>query len=377
MIDTVLREDIQELLALSGPCVSIYIPTAPTGRDRLAGPVRLKNQIERAHDMLVELGRRSTLVWDLLKPLSNLVDDEKFWIHQSHGLAFFLTDDFFRVFRLRVDVPELTIVGPTFHIRPVLPCLEQEEAFILALDGQETRLIKVIGEHVEEVEIPELPRSIEDALGPEYAEKQRQMHSVGPRGQGGSVSHGAGDQGAEVKDRDLRFCQAIDRVLTHFMNGGKRPLILAADEPIAGIFRHHCHYGHLMADGIPGNPRRISRKDLALKAMPLLEVRKQEANLRLLERLEEARPALTSESSLEQILNLATQGRVEILFADPHAVTWGVMADDGRPVITPEQGPNSEDLINRAAIATLKGRGTVVEMAPPDTVIGTAALLRY
>lgn len=378
MIDTIRQEDVRELSMLEGRCVSIYIPTAATGRERLSGPVRLKNQVDRAHEMLVEQGMRSTLAIDLLKPISDLVADEKFWVHQSSGLAFFVADGFFKAFRLRIDVPELAIVGPTFHIRPLLSCMDDEEVLILALDGKETRLVKVAGDNVTLVELPDMPHSIAEALGDEYSEKQRQMHSVGPRGQGGSVTHGAGDRGADVKDRDLRFSQAVDNVITKNLNGAKTPLILAADEPILSIYRKSSHYPALLPDVIEGNPRRSSLREIAQLAAPIIAARKQDHINELLSRFEAARPRLTSETSIDQILSLANEGRIDILFTDPNALKWGVVSDDGRPIMAPEQASGTEDLINRAAIATLKSRGTVIEAAPPEVgETGAAALLRY
>lgn len=375
MNDAIVRSDIDQLMGVHGTCVSIYIPTVATGRERLESAVRLKNQLEKAHRLLVEKGMRSTIAWDLLEPGTKLHDDKEFWVEQSRGLALFFAEGFTRINRLRVAVPELTIVGTSFHIRPLLSCSEQEKAYVLALDGKDTRVLRLAGETAELIQVPDMPTSIDEAIGSEYLEKQQTAHSLGRQGM---IAHGAGDLKNEQKDRDLRFCQAVDRALVKFLNGSKAALILAADEPILSIYRRHNRYEGILEDVIAGNPRRLSVRDLASQAEPIMEKLHDQKAKHLLERYENSKPLGRAEEKLDQVLAMATAGRVDVLFTDPLALKWGFTGDDGRALLADDQAAGAEDLINLAAIETLKNSGDVIEVTTPEIhEIGVAALLRY
>ena len=79
MTDTINTEAIVRLSEVQPPCVTLHIPTSPTGRERLAGKIRLKNLAAEAEKRLVERGMRPTEARDLLKPATDLVADEHFW----------------------------------------------------------------------------------------------------------------------------------------------------------------------------------------------------------------------------------------------------------------------------------------------------------
>jgi hypothetical protein len=69
----------------------------------------------------------------LLSPAQRLVENGAFWRSQHHeqqGLAIFLAHGFDRVFQLPIAVPE-EMLGSHFHIKPLLPFLEDAAPFSL------------------------------------------------------------------------------------------------------------------------------------------------------------------------------------------------------------------------------------------------------
>lgn len=378
MADLLTKDQIRELAAVRGRCITIAIPTSPAGRDRLEGPVRLKNEIERAHAMLVAQGMRSTLAHDLLEPATRLLADQEFWMEQTQGLVILIGDGRLSILRVPVSVPEVAVVANRFHIRPLLSAVIDQEAYVLALDGKHTRLLRIEGETVEDLDVPEMPRSIEEALGPEYSEKQRQMRSLGPNSHQGSVSHGAGDRGADVKDRDLRFSQAIDRALVKFLNGSHARLILAADEPMLSIYRNASHLTSILDEPIVGSPRRATAEQLALKARSILAREREEQNRTLLDQCHTLEPMGRTEANLGKLIGAAKEGRVASLLLDRESMKWGYPDRDVLDVY-PEQQPGTEDLLNLAAIETLANGGQVVEIGEEPELVAAGAIgtLRY
>ncbi len=378
MVDLLTNDQIRELAAVRGRCITIAIPTSSAGRERLEGPVRLKNQIERAHAMLVAEGMRPTLAHDLLLPATELLPDQEFWMEQTQGLVILIGEGRQSILRLPVAVPELAVVGNHFHIRPLLLAVIDQEAFVLALDAKHTRLLRIEGEKVEEVDVPAMPHSIEEALGPEYSEKQRQMRSLGPNSHQGSVSHGAGDRGSDVKDRDLRFSQAIDRALVKFINGNHARLILAADEPMLSIYRNASHLTTILEEPIVGSPRRVTLEQLAVKARSILARERDEKIRALLDQCHTLEPLGRTEADLNKLIGAAKEGRVASLLLDRESLRWG-FTDRPALELVPEQAPGSEDLLNLAAIETLANGGQVIEVGeePELAAAGAIGTLRY
>lgn len=379
MITTITRGDIERLAGATGLCVSAYIPAAESGTGRKEGPIRLKNKLDEAHRMLVATGMRPTLAFDLLEPAAKLSRNVDFWMDVAPGVAVFLHEGEFRVYRVPYPVPELVVVGSRHHLLPLMPVLNEEAAYVLALDEQHVRLLLVNHELVRPIHVLGMPGSLAEALGPEYSEKQRQLHTVGASGRMGSVSHGAGDRAADTKDRDLRFAQAVDRALTKHLARSKAPLILAGSDPLLSVYRNASHYSHVERAAIEGSPQRKSDDDLAADARVILADlahAKEDKAMDLYFELEAMGRGLRG---VEALVPASIGGRVETLYVKATEPCWGFVKDGGAAEPCGSEQPWAEDLINRAAVETLAHGGHVRELPDhaslrEDTVVGA---LRY
>ena len=129
------REDLVGLAAeRKGPCVSIYQPADPPGREALEGPIRYKNLLDEAEDALVDGGMKRPEAHELLQQAWALHGNAEFHRAPGLGLALFATPGFFDHFRLPLDFVETVVVGDRFHIKPLLPMLTGDGRFyVLAL----------------------------------------------------------------------------------------------------------------------------------------------------------------------------------------------------------------------------------------------------
>ena len=119
-VDPITHDDLIELIeAGTAPRVSLYLPTERLWNKSKQNPARLKNLLRDATDELSERGLSQSDIDAVLEPLHELLDRERFWQHQSDGLALFASRDFLRTYRLpldfmnRVQITSLTTASST------------------------------------------------------------------------------------------------------------------------------------------------------------------------------------------------------------------------------------------------------------------------
>ena len=96
-------EELKELVEQpQGLCVSIYMPTAQLGSETQQNSVRFKNLIRQAEAELEKYESRPTNLGHFLEPAIQL-DEDDFWHHQSAGLALFISEGFFRFYRMPIN----------------------------------------------------------------------------------------------------------------------------------------------------------------------------------------------------------------------------------------------------------------------------------
>lgn len=342
----------------------------------------MKNLLRQAEDMLVTNGMRSPEAKALLEPAEKLLSRILFWRGQQDGLAVFLSPGFERFYSLPIDFPELVIVGERFHLKPLLSLLGGGEFYILALSQNQVRLLQASPFSVSEVEVEGLPGSLDEALKYDDPEKQLQFHTGTQKvtGDRAAMFHGHGVGTDDTRTNLLRFCQHVDRGLHDILRDEQAPLILAAVDYLLPIFSEASSYPHLLPAIVPGNPEDMSPEELRQQAWPLVkpyfdQTRKEaEAKYRNL--------GGTGKSShkLEEIIPAAYHGRVEVLFVAVGLQEWGFYNVQRNELQRfPEARPDTEDLLDAAAVQTLLKGGAVFAVEPeavPDSST-IAAIFRY
>ena len=136
-----LKKDLDELLANDAqPAVSLYLPTHVAGREIRQDAIRLKNLRAQEAERLRAEWRRSE-VDTFLSPVDTVVEEDDFWRHQEVGLTVFLAPSFSRVHKLPLVVTEELVVGIHFHIKSLLPILDDPGPFrLLTISTRHTRL---------------------------------------------------------------------------------------------------------------------------------------------------------------------------------------------------------------------------------------------
>ena len=217
-MDVLNREILNDLSQKSGQfLISLYMPTHRVGREMQQDPIRFKNLLSSADQLLAERGLRRPEIEDLLKGAQSLQEDSEFWQHQSDGLAIFISAGSVAYYRLPIEFEKLLVISERFHIKPLLPLLSRNgHFFVLALSQKQVRLLEGSLFSIDEIDLEDVPTSLRDALWFDDPEKQLQFHtgSVTPSHTGANPAayHGQGVSEDDTKTDLLRYSKKLMRV---------------------------------------------------------------------------------------------------------------------------------------------------------------------
>jgi len=371
------------------PCISIYMPMQKAGPEIRQNPIRFKNLIREAEERLDAMGIRHTEAVDFLQPAKEL-DTAEFWEHQDHGLAIFISPTVFRYYQLPMEFQELVVVSDQFHLKPLLHLINNDGRFyVLALSQDNVRFFEATRYSVNEVEVPNMPKSLDEALGYDETAKEGQFRIATSKGgtsnpfsQPGSF-HGQGSPDRDEHQKSiLQFFHLIDDALQEKLKHQKAPLVLAGVEYLFPIYMETNEYPHLLEEGIHVNVDIVKPEELLEQALPLVEPVFHQANQEAIERYQELAGADTGKASsdVKEIIPAAYYQRVDSLFVPVGRQLWGDFDPETMAVdFHPEPEPDDEDMLDFAAIHTLLNGGTVYAVAPeqmPEQALA-AAIFRY
>jgi hypothetical protein len=377
------KSDLDELVAKEArPAVSISMPTHVAGREVRQDPIRLKNLLGEAAARL-EGSCRKPEIEALLAPARRLVEDDRFWRHQAPGLAIFLAPGFERVFRLPIAMPEEVLVDNNFRIRPLLPLAEDWGGFwLLAISGSRARLYRGSRWHLEEWPGLDLPDGVDFVAG--ESEYEETHHGPGPGRQNAlAKSQPLGDAPPEARKAELiEFLHRVAAAVEPVVRQHPAPVILAAHPEINGNFRDTAGWDALEPEGIAANPDALGEQELHRRAAAIVAAKVEAARGEALERLHSLIGSGNGKATTipQETVAAACQGRVDTLFAADIGNLWGRFDDaTQRTLVHSAPAEGDSDLVNHAALMTLRHGGRVIAVGPAELPAphSVAAILRY
>jgi hypothetical protein len=380
--------DAKELKGLfekaDGPCASIFLPTHRAGTQTQQGPIRLKNLLRQAEEQLLGSELERDPVAEMLAPARKLLEDGFFWQHQSDGLALFLSRQVYRTYRLPLALEERVVVGKRFYVKPLLPLLSGDGRFyILAVSQKSVRLLEATHHSVRELDLRDIPETLQDAVGYDWEERSLQFHTGSPRNTGGrrpAVFHGHGGGVENGKEEIGRFFRLVDDGCLALVEDRLAPLVLAAVDYLIPIYRQVSRHPNLVEEGVEGNPQASSAKELHDKAWALVAPRFLATQRQAAQRYRERSGSGRASQDLKNVLEAAYDGRVETLFVAVDHHQWGRFDPTTRTVeCGGEVGQDGEDLLDLAAVQSLRHDATLFAVAKDEVPGGgsVAAVFRY
>jgi len=338
--DIPTRDDVDTLAAVrEHPCVSVYLSTTPLSQDADMARVELKNRLAEAVVQLRDAGTDKVRIEQLQETVDDLIEDSDFWRSLSHSLAVFATPDSVRTFRLPNRLSGALEVSDRFYLKPLLRAVTfPQAAFVLALAQNSVRLLEIGADTpVYAVAVPGLPSNVADAVGlPSISGRTQDSHIMGGRIQGG--------EGQKVRMR--QYARAIDRALRPVLSGIDLPLILAAAEPLAGIYRSVNSYPHLTGEIIPGNPEETPDEDLGHAARGILDNLYAAELDDLKDRMARRAAHGRAVTDLSDVARAATYGAVETLFVDIDQTVPGLVDEENGTITLSD----SEDAVTYGVV---------------------------
>ena len=376
------RDQLKELFQVdTAPAVSIYMETHRKGAEVAAQPLRLRAAIDEARGILA--GDGTDGVDDVLAPLEALIGDQEFWRHQADGLALFASRDFGRLYRLPVQMPDMVVVGPTFHTRPLIEFLQAPERFwVLSVTQKEVRMWEGSISEMAPVNLAVVPGSLQEALGTEVAADRLNLRS--PRGRGSApVFHGHGAGKDDTKQELEKFFRAVDAGVRELLADEIGPIILAAVDYYHPIYHSVSKLENLADEGIVGSVSGWDEGRIHAAAWPIAQKSVEDKLDVALGLWEKSYGRGKTESELAAIAHLAVAGRIRLLLTEKGRTVWGRFDKiSGDIEIIREGGADPDgdavDLLDELAEVTIQygGRALVLPGAKIPTETGIAAVLR-
>lgn len=388
------REELKELLeAPGGRAVSMYVRTRRTSSEAETNRLRFRAAVDEARDRISSDGAEADPD-GVLDPAVDLLNEEDFWRYQSDGFAAFAAPGFFRTYRLATELPNLVVVGPSFHTRPMMEYLQAPDRYwVLGLSQKSVRLWEGTKSGLTPVDLTNLPRDLLDALEYEFERDNQFLHRRKPtakrrsggRGSGGGwtpVFHGHG-VGVNDSEPELKqFFRKVDAALHEYLSDEIGPVILAAVKEYHSIYRSVSGLERLSEEGVEGNVLDWSEERVHEAAWPIARrtvLDKIDQALRL---WENAFKSGKGERDLASVAHLAVQGRIRLLLSEAGRRFWGHLDETSGDVELlreggDDPGPEAVDLANAVAEVVIRhgGRTLVLpgDRMPTDT--GVAAVL--
>ena len=388
-MDRLSKNEIKTLLEKQGGlCVSIFLPTSRGGLESQQDELRLRHQIRDTENRLLLENLRSTEIEKLLEPLNALLEDGEFWLHTIDGLAIFRTSEMFSYYRLPFSFKEQVVVSDHFYLKPLLPFLATGGRFyILALSQNSIRLLEGTRFNIQELELPEMvPANLAEVLKYEEAQNEVSFYSsssgalVGKGGRRATIFYGQGVGHDDSKDHLLRYFQQIDRGLHKLLKDESAPMVLAGVEYLFPIYQQANTYPHLLHQGLPGNPDKLSSDMLHAEAWKVVEPYFQNVQEKTAAHYRDNVGTARTSNDIREIMPAAYYGQIGSLFVAIDQELWGHFDATSNTIhVHKEARFRDDDLLDEAATQTILHGGSVyaVEQAkiPDESVL--AAVFRY
>lgn len=372
-----MLEDVKALAGHRGDhVVSLYLPTSRHGLDVKEGPIHLKNRLAEAEKILAERGVSAEEIEQRLSALRERVSERSYWQAHSDGLALFIARDFLREFRIPCAFEEMTVAATTCHVTPLIPLVEDGSEFhVVAVSQHKARLFSGNRYGISEVELPRAPEAVDEMFYDRDPHQQIQTHTLAGGSGGHAVAfHGQGGTERPREEHVLHYLRAVDAEVARVLHGSRSPLLFAGVGSVFPLYQRANTYPELSNEFIPGATDTATPELLHDEAWLLIKSEMERAALDAVNLVQSSIAANRGATATASIIRAASEGRVDTLLLARGRHEWGRHHEEsGQVQALPQRTPDSEDLLNVAAVHTLTRAGRVFMLEQDQMPAGTAA----
>ena len=377
---SVIREaDLYELLEREngGPCVSIFLPTSPKFNEADQNRIRFKDLLRQAEQSLDRnpewrqaKGERNGD--GILDELHRLEEDRGFWrTHPLEGIAVFRAPGFFRVYHLLQPVPEVAAVAGSFHVKPLVRAIQDNDRFqVLCVSLENVALYEGDRDRLDPVTLKGVPRTMHESLPGEPV----------PEGPESLL------EGIEKDQRKREWVRghfrAVDRAFwENHSRPARLPVVLAAQAQYHGLFHEVSDNPNLLDGGIKREPfKDMSREQLRSQAWSVVEPAHRKRVAELTEQFWNAAAHDQASHDLAKVAERACFGQCHtLLLHEEQRIGGRIERTTGQIAYRDLQDPGTDDLLDDLGELVLRQHGRVLVLGdgqmPGET--GAAAIFRY
>ena len=388
-IDIPTLEEFKALAHIKGEtCVSLYLPTSPLGTSAKFNRTAFKDLAKEALSQLKEAGIDKDKIAVFEEQLDRLAgaehdvqDEDKirkrqrakpdpidsFWHYQANGLAVLTTSGMMRTFRLPNPPKPLAEVADRLHLTPLIRAMTSpHDIFVLALAEESVRLVRAFANFPpERLQVPHLARNAEEAT------RRPSFHVRAPRRRLQNL------EGEKVLLR--QYVRKVEHAMQSVLAGRNAPLALAAEEPLASMYRSLNTYPRLADEIIEGNPEERTDAELEDAAIPILDRLYSRELKAVIARYDELKPRHAT-TDVSYAAHAATAGAIDQLLVDLDAVVPGLVSDiDGSVTYSASDDAETysvvDEVARRALYTGARVMGARKEELPDHAPL--TAILRY
>jgi hypothetical protein len=388
-IDIPNLQEFKALAQVKGEtCVSLYVPTSPVGSSAKVNRTAFKDLAKEALSQLKEAGIGKAEIAAFAEQFDRLAGAEpdvqdldkvrkqqhakpdpvdSFWHYQANGLAVLATSGATRTLRLPNSPKPLAEVADRFHLTPLIRAMTSpHDVYVLALAKESVRLVHAFANFPpERLKVPGLAANAEEAT------RRPSVHVRAPRG------HLQNLEGEKVLLQ--QYVRKVEQAVHGVLAGRNTPLILAAAEPLASMFRSVNTYPGLADEIMEGSPVQTTDAELQDAAIPILDRLYSRDQASVIARYDELKPRLAT-TDVSYAAHAATAGAIDQLLVDLDAVVPGLVSDlDGSVTYAASDDAEAYSVVDEVARRALYSGARVMgarrEELPDRAPL--AAILRY
>jgi hypothetical protein len=367
-VDIPDRQTLRSLIGTrADACVSIYLPTTAHTQDIDRARIAFGNLTRTARTQLEDAGVDKRRVLQLLEAFEHLAEDDEFWRFQSRSLAVLATPDRILTFRLANRLSEIVEVSDRFHLKPLMRAVTfPHAALLLALSENAVRVVEITaGDAPQLVRVPEMPTDAASAVGKSTINDRSPSRRI----------HGSEGQKVQL----TKYARAVSAALSKVLSGRAVPVVLAATEPLASLFRQVTPL-EVLPGTVTGAIDTMTEAELAEAASAVLD-QSYAASVAAFGALYAERASVDrAVSDVASAARAATFGAIDTIMVDMDSVINGYV-DEETGAVTFDAAPNAS---NYGVVDEIAGRafltGAAVMAVRRDDMPGggqLAAILRY
>jgi len=365
--------DLPQLLeSQPGPCVSLYLDMTKEGRDPQTIRSRWNRLVKEANAVIKRNfpPHRARFLLEPMRAVPGIVSRPP---PNAKGLALFRSFTMAGIYPVTEKAPELMTVADTFHLKPLLKViLEQERYFALALSQRRISLYEGNREGVKLVATFDADYDDDATAGSSAKGKTIDV----PRGREG--------RDATVQFRPLsrvtRFVELTEPHIWTLLHRESSPLVLVGTPFMHRIYRNMNCYPYLSENGVmaclPQKPGIIHQR-----TWPIAERIFLKGETALCEAFFEEKTKDKASDDLHEIAKGSVAGRVATLLISTGEKKFGTIdRDNGKVELRdPVSGAFGDDVLDDIAqeVITRKGQAYALPQGAMPTASPIAAVFRW